>query len=159
MNEIMNGKAERFKVNGKSKPEKKAVRHSSDLRKVEKWGKRYVMTAIVLSSGLNAWANVDMSAAESVFGMTAAAALGAIVPVLVWMVSKIAGHSWRAGRRNQAYALGAGGIGLLFLSIWHCAHAITLLTGGGLFLAILLAVGIDYNLVASEVASVLATQE
>jgi hypothetical protein len=46
----------------------------------------------------------------------------------------------------------------LSLSIYHCAHALAYLTGSGVSLATLLAVGIDYGLVASEVNAILACE-
>ncbi len=149
---LVNGKPHKAKVKS-SKPNKAAAH----LRQVEKWGTRYVVTACVLSSALNAWANVDMCGSESIIACASAGLLGAVVPGLVWMLGHVAGHAYRAGRKPLAGAVGAAGIALLALSIWHCAHAIALLTGGGLVLSGLLAVGIDYGLIASEVASVMAT--
>lgn len=135
---------------------KKTPSNAGHLRQVERWGTRYVVAACILSSCLNAWANVDMCGSANVLACTAAGTLGAVVPLLVWMLGRIAGHAYRANKRPLAFAVGAAGVALLALSIWHCAHAIVLLTGGGLVLSGLLAVGIDYGLVASEVASVMA---
>ena len=129
---------------------------SSHLRRIERWGTRYVIAACVLSSGLNAWANVDMCVSDSLLACSAAGILGAVIPGLAWMLSKIAGHAYRAGRKRLACMVGIAAVSLLVLSIWHCAHAIALLTGGGVVLSSLLAVGIDYGLVASETASVLS---
>jgi hypothetical protein len=43
------------------------------------------------------------------------------------------------------------------LSVWHCAHALVVPTDDSWFvLSVLMALGIDYGLVASEVASILA---
>ena len=137
---------------------KKERKHASHLRQVEKWGSRYVAAAVVLSSGLNAWANVDLCGSENVLACSAAGVLGAVVPGLVWMLGKIAGHAHRANKTLVSGSVGAAGVVLLILSIWHCAHAIALLTGGGILLSGLLAVGIDYGLVASEVASVMASE-
>lgn len=133
-------------------------RNAHHLRQVERWGTRYVIAACILSSGLNAWANVDLCGSDSPIACTAAGALGAVVPLLVWMLGRIAGHAYRAGKRQLAFAVGAAGLALLVLSIWHCAHAIAIATGSGILLSGLLAVGIDYGLVAAEVASVMATQ-
>ena len=155
MEGILNGRMPRAKSPAKSIKPNKAASH---LRKVEAWGHRYVWTACVLSSGLNAWANVDMCGSENVLACGAAGVLGAVVPGLAWMLSKIAGHAYRAGRRRMAGAVGAAAVALLVLSVWHCAHAIALLTGGGVVLSGLLAVGIDYGLVASEVSAVMATE-
>jgi hypothetical protein len=161
MDSVLNGsRIDLPKARPAKKPSKpKAPNHSSHLRQVERWGTRYVVAACILSSGLNAWANVDMCGSLNVLACTAAGVLGAVVPLLVWMLGRIAGHAYRAGKRPLAFAVGAAGVALLVLSIWHCAHAIALLTGGGLVLSGLLAVGIDYGLVASEVASVMAAND
>jgi hypothetical protein len=151
-------------VNGKASKSKRAAsprtgsgaRH---LRHVERWGSRYVLLACDLSSGLNCWANVDLCGSDSVLGQVSAGGLGAVVPVLVWLLGKIAGHAYRAGRRQVCWAVGTAGVALLALSVWHCAHAIALLTGGGLVLAGLMAVGIDYGLIASEVAAIVCHDE
>ncbi len=158
METILNGRTQRIKIAtikaGTIKPKK----HAAHLRMVETWGTRYVVAACVLSSGLNAWANVDMCGSENVVAMGAAGILGAVVPGLAWMLSKIAGHAYRAQRRHMSMFVGAAAVALLVLSVWHCAHAIALLTGGGVVLSGLLAVGIDYGLVASEVSSVMACE-
>jgi len=158
LNGRFNGESKPSKAKGKPSEPAKAKRGSGHLRQVERWGTRYVAAAVVLSSGLNAWANVDMCGSDYVLACAAAGMLGAVIPGLVWMLGKIAGHAYRAGRRGLAASVGAAGVALLVLSIWHCAHAIALLTGGGLVLSGLLAVGIDYGLVASEVASVMASE-
>lgn len=145
------GKPAKGKAPAESKGKASKAKH---LRSVERWGTRYVATACVLSSGLNAWANVDLCGSENAVACAAAGGLGAVVPVLVWMLGKVAGHAYRGGKRGLAYAVGVAGVALLVLSVWHCAHAIAVLTGGGLLLSGLLAVGIDYGLVASEVAAV-----
>jgi hypothetical protein len=58
---------------------------------------------------------------------------------------------------NQRVALLLGGVAALLvaLSVYHLTCGIATLTGSPLFLALLLAVGIDIGLVASEVAEVL----
>lgn len=159
MESILNGRTsvnvKPIKVKAATKAAKKPNGH---LRSVEKWGTRYVVAACVLSSGLNAWANVDMCGSDSVLACTAAGVLGAVVPGLAWMLSKIAGHAYRAKRTHMAIAVGLGAAALLTLSIWHCAHAIALLTGGGVVLSGLLAVGIDYGICSSEIASVMASE-
>ncbi len=43
---------------------------------------------------------------------------------------------------------------VLLLSVWHCTEAISALTGSPVVLALLLAVGIDAGMVASELASI-----
>ncbi|MFO0806127.1 MAG: hypothetical protein U0791_23745 [Gemmataceae bacterium] len=61
------------------------------------------------------------------------------------------------GARNRvALVLGSVAAGLVFLSVYHLTCAISTLTGSPLVLAVLLAVGIDLGLVASEVAEMIA---
>ncbi len=54
--------------------------------------------------------------------------------------------------RRVAVGVGAVGVGVLSLSVYHCTEAICLLTGSHWALAGLLAVGIDAGMVASEAA-------
>lgn len=56
---------------------------------------------------------------------------------------------------HQRLALIVGGIGcfILALSLWHCTEALMQLTHSPMMLALLLAVGIDCGMVATEVAA------
>ncbi|MBN9519452.1 hypothetical protein J0H58_13170 [bacterium] len=63
-----------------------------------------------------------------------------------------------AGRRT-AMVLGSVAAGLVFLSVFHLTCAVSTLTGSPLVLAVLLAVGIDLGLVASEVAEMVAEDD
>jgi hypothetical protein len=123
------------------------------------WAHRYTVGAVVLSAGLNAWASVQDSGSRSAVGMAAAAVVGGIVPVGVWVLSKLAGHLTRAGWRRMACAAGGVGVFLLALSLWHCSAAIASLTGAAVLLSVLLAVGIDCGLVVSELAAVLVQED
>lgn len=58
--------------------------------------------------------------------------------------------------KRLALLLGSVAAGLVFLSVYHLTCAISTLTGSPLVLAVLLAVGIDLGLVASEVAEMIA---
>jgi hypothetical protein len=62
---------------------------------------------------------------------------------------------------QQRLALAVGGVGcfVLLLSVWECTLALNSLTGLPLPLAGLLAVGIDFGMVVSELASVVSQQE
>jgi hypothetical protein len=55
--------------------------------------------------------------------------------------------------------LGSVAAGLVFLSVFHLTCAVSTLTGSPLVLAVLLAVGIDLGLVASEVAEMVAEDD
>jgi hypothetical protein len=102
---------------------------------------------LVLSAGLNGYANAQH--APSAF---AGWLMGLAVPVLVLTLSKVAGEKYRAGQKPIAWLAGGSGIALLFLSVWHCANSIALLTGSGLLLAVPMSVAIDCGLVACEIA-------
>jgi hypothetical protein len=128
-------------------------------RDVVLWAHRYTAGAVVLSAGLNAWASVQDSGASNVVLIMAAAVVGGVVPVGVWVLSKLAGHLVRAGWRRMAGAAGGVGVFLLALSLWHCSAAIAGLTGAAWLLALLLAVGIDCGLVVSELAAVLVRED
>ena len=58
---------------------------------------------------------------------------------------------------TQRVSLVVGGLGcfVLLLSVWHCTEALQSLTGSPFALAVLLAVGIDFGLVACEVGSII----
>lgn len=61
-----------------------------------------------------------------------------------------------AARQRTAILLGSVAAGLVFLSVYHLTVAVSSLTGSPLVLAVLLAVGIDLGLVASEVCEMIA---
>jgi hypothetical protein len=59
---------------------------------VRPWARGYTLTAVLLSMGLNAWAFSQQS------GMVwAAAALGVLIPGLVYGLGRVAAYLWRAG--------------------------------------------------------------
>lgn len=59
-------------------------------------------------------------------------------------------------KQRVAVLLGGVAAGLVFLSVYHLTCAVSTLTGSPLVLAVLLAVGIDLGLVASEVCEMIA---
>lgn len=144
----------------KRKPASRKTRKPNKARKaalgqMSAWADRYVIPAVVLSAILNAWANVLLSSGE-IGEKVAAGVIGAVVPGLTWCAFKVAGWSYRAEHWRVALAVGVAGICLLGLSVSHCAHAIAHLTGCGWWMGLLMAVGIDYGLVSSEVAAIVA---
>ncbi len=62
-------------------------------------------------------------------------------------------------RKRTALVIGSVAAGLVFLSVYHLTCAVSTLTGSPLVLAVLLAVGIDLGLVASEVAEMVAEED
>lgn len=65
----------------------------------------------------------------------------------------------RTGRQRLALAVGAVGVAVLTLSLWHCTQALAVLTGSPIALAALLAIGIDAGMVVAELAAIIATGE
>lgn len=61
-----------------------------------------------------------------------------------------------AAKQRVAILLGSVAAGLVFLSVYHLTCGIATLTGSPLALAVLLAIGIDLGLVASEVCEMIA---
>ncbi|MBP3959534.1 hypothetical protein J8F10_30180 [Gemmata sp. G18] len=106
-----------------------------------------------LSAGLNGYANAQHSPVAWPGWL-----MGLAVPVIVLTLAKVAGEKWRAGQRRVGGLAGASGAALLFLSVWHCANSIALLTGSPLALAMPMAVAIDCGLVACEIALITETR-
>jgi hypothetical protein len=62
-------------------------------RKVRGWSTAYIVLAVVLSCGLNGWAS-QHNAQDGL--EVAAAAVGGLIPVLVFILGKVAGMLWEA---------------------------------------------------------------
>lgn len=116
-------------------------------RHVQHWAAFGVAFTLVLSAALNGYANAQHSPAA-----WAGWLMGLSVPVLVLVLSKVAGEKHRAGQRGVSLFAGGSGVALLFLSVWHCSQSIAMLTGSALALAVPMAVAIDCGLVACELA-------
>ena len=56
-----------------------------------KWASRYVVAAVALSVGLNSFASAQHAERWPVL----AAIVGAVIPLLVYMLARVAGHLWR----------------------------------------------------------------
>lgn len=130
-------------------PTPKPVRVS----KVAAWAKFGVGLSLVLSAGLNGYANSQHATVE-----WAGWAMGFAVPVLVLVLSKVAGETHKSNKHAVSRFAAGSGVALLVLSVWHCACSISLLTGSNLALAIPLAVAIDCGLVSCEVALISDTK-
>jgi hypothetical protein len=120
---------------------------ATETHAVKVWATFGVLFTLVMSAGLNGFSNAQHSPVA-----WAGWLMGLAVPVLVLVLSKVAGEKYRADQKPVAWLAGGSGISLLFLSVWHCANSIALLTGSGLVLAVPLAVAIDAGLVACEIA-------
>jgi hypothetical protein len=113
----------------------------------------YVIITVIMSMMLNAWANMQHAAEGQ---QLAAGAMGAVIPVLVLLLSKVAGICYkRRASSNLAKISGAIGVAVLGLSIFHCYQSIAALTGSGMLLSMLLALGIDAGMVVCEVVTVM----
>lgn len=100
-----------------------------------------------LSSILNGYAYAQ-HAPSAVAGWL----LGIAVPVIVLTLGRVAGAKHRAKQKALAVFTGAAGAALLFLSVWHCSESIAAITGGGIALAIPMAIAIDLGFLACELA-------
>lgn len=113
---------------------------------MKRWATAGVALTGVLSAVLNGYAASQHSpAAWAGWGM------GVTIPVIVLILARVAGLQWKRGQRRLAYAGAGVGTGLLLLSVWHCATSIAALMGGGVVLALPMAVAIDAGLVYCEV--------
>lgn len=102
---------------------------------------------LTLSALLNGYANAKHSpVAWAGWGM------GIVTPVIVLILAKVAGGKWRAGQQIMAHLAGWSGVGLLLLSVWHCAESITTITGSQFLLSVPMAVAIDIGLISCELA-------
>lgn len=144
--------AESFVVKSKprkSKParmeKKSSVRLPDHLRTYAYAG---VAVMAVLSACLNGHANAQHASVE-----WAGWGMGIAIPVIILLLGKVAGLLHKRGCNGLAYLTAGAGIGLLMLSVWHCASSIAMLTGSSLPLAIPMAVAIDVGFVACEIAA------
>lgn len=104
----------------------------------------------VLSALLNGYANAQHAAmAWAGWGM------GLVIPAIILILGKVASLLYRRRQKRAAQITGGVGIGLLILSVWHCATSIAALTGSPLLLALPMAVAIDCGFVCCEVAALL----
>ena len=116
---------------------------------VTHWGTFGVAFMLVLSAALNGFSNAQHAPAA-----WAGWLMGLAVPVIVLTLAKVAGEKYRAGQKWVGGLAGGSGVALLFLSVWHCANSIAVLTGSELALAVPLALAIDLGLVSCEIALV-----
>lgn len=91
---------------------------------VRRWATFGVAFTLALSGLLNGYANAQHAPLAAAGWL-----MGLAVPVLVLVLSKVAGEKVRAGQKPVAWFAGGSGIALLFLSVWHCSEAIAILTG------------------------------
>lgn len=128
------------------------------------WSHRGIALTCGLSVVLNAHANLHHMHASLV--STAAILplfMGVVIPCLVYIFARVAGTQWRrkarviiGGRRIPLAAITAfSAVGLLGLSIEHCATSLTLLAGMSGWQAYAMAIAIDGGLVACELDVVL----
>lgn len=144
-------------ASGQAKPPSAATKaRQAAAARAERWAHRYTYAAVLLSSGLNGYAAVRDSG-QSGAGAVAAACIGASIPVLCWMLSRVTAWTYRAQFRRLALVSGAVAACVLALSVVHVAGALATLTGSSGLLAALLAVGIDCGLVSSEATAIMVS--
>jgi hypothetical protein len=102
----------------------------------------------LLSAGLNGYANSMHASVE-----WAGWAMGIVIPAIILILGKVAGILYKRRQNQLAYLTAGAGIGLLLLSVWHCASSIALLTGSDIIAAVPMAVAIDVGFVACELAA------
>lgn len=144
-----NGTQPKGKAKATKTPRATAPKTRMDVR----WPMFGVAFTAVLSAALNGYANAQ-HAPYPIAGWV----MGLAVPVLVLTLSKVAGSTYLSGNRRVGYLAGGSGTALLFLSVWHCASSVSLITGSSLWLAIPMAVSIDCGLVACELALITRKQ-
>lgn len=119
-----------------------------------RWATFGVSFTLVLSAVLNGYANAQHAPLAFAGWL-----MGLSIPVIVLTLAKVASEKYRDGQRAVSYFAGGSGVALLLLSVYHCSQSIAVLTGGGLFLAVPLAVAVDAGLVAMEIALVSEPRE
>jgi hypothetical protein len=138
----------KIKTKSKSKSRAKAapkLKHDDHLFTYAYTG---VAMMAVLSAGLNGYANSLHATVEF-----AGWAMGVVIPAIILILGKVAGILWKRRQNNLAYVTAGAGIGLLLLSVWHCACSIAMLTGCHIIAAVPMAVAIDVGFVACELAA------
>lgn len=115
-----------------------------------RWARAGVALSIGLSALLNGFANAEHSRPGfAVVGW----GLGLCVPALILILARVAGGAYLRGRRGLGLCGAAVCVGLLALSVRHCAHTFAVLTGADTVSAILWAIGVDAGLVVCELAT------
>lgn len=125
-----------------------AERTSGKAKEMKHWAIGGVAVMSILSAGLNGYANAQ----HSPIGW-AGWAMGFTIPIIILVLGKVAGLAWKRQQKPLAYCTAAAGVGLLALSVWHCASSIALLTGSHILLALPMAVAIDVGFVCCEYAA------
>jgi hypothetical protein len=133
----------------KAKADKPVASPKADAVALHRWASTGVYLTLGMSALLNGYANAQHSPVAA-----AGWIMGFATPALVLILSRVASLQYRKRRRNLAAFTGATCVGLLALSVWHCATAVSLLTGTHLALAVPMAIAIDCGLVACELATV-----
>lgn len=143
-----------LKIAAETKPARKTAprKTAKAVAKTANNHKPYAIGGVVLMSVLSALLNGYANSTHATVAW-AGWGMGIVIPAIVLILAKVAGGQWKAGQVARAKITGGAGLGLLVLSVWHCAQSIALLTGGNLWLALPMAVAIDMGLVCCEVAT------
>lgn len=114
------------------------------------WARAGVFLSIGLSALLNGFANAEH--ARPGFGVIGWG-LGLCVPALILILARVSGGAFLRGRKVLGSAGGFVCVGLLGLSVRHCAHTFAVLTGADTVSAVLWAIGVDAGLVVCELVT------
>lgn len=125
-----------------------------------RWAHAGVYGFILTSAYLNALANGMHAPTDQII---VARIMGAIIPMFVLILCKVAGTQHRRRRTIKvgsrtymlAYFTAGVSLSLLVLSVYHCACSIQVLTGSPFICALMMAITIDVGLVACELDVVL----
>lgn len=144
----------RLELNGAAVPVRKRTRTKPEARLKSDHLHAYAMSGVVimavLSALLNGYANAEhATVAWAGWGM------GLVIPAIILILGKVASLLYKRRQKRAAHVTGGVGIGLLALSVWHCANSIAALTGSPLLLALPMAVAIDCGFVCCEIAALL----
>lgn len=135
---------------------KKAVKVTKPVIKddhLEGWAHAGVALMAGMSAYLNGYAN-SLHASNWIMGATT----GALIPAIMIILARVAAKQYKRHYRRLSYFTAGSGLGLLVLSIRHCALSLALLTSGNIswyefIWALPMAITIDAGLVACEIAT------
>lgn len=145
-------------VPARKRTAKRRTVRPDDTASLRRWSAAGCYGMLVGSAVLNGMANAQYAPAAWA-GWLAGIAIPAVLlvgfRVAAGSLSRSAGRHGQV-RRRIGIGVAAATVGLLALSVWHCAESLSRLTGASLALAMPQAVAIDCLLVGCELAALYA---
>jgi hypothetical protein len=129
------------------KTRKAATTKVENSEQMRTWAHRYVLSACTLSVALNAYSGWEGAVGVQAF---IAIIVNGCIPALALMLGKCAGYAQLTQRTRLAQIGAIVATVLLFLSIAHCSHALSVLTGSNLIQCTALAIVIDFGMLYTE---------